>query len=113
MAGYVADNIRQGFTDPLRPEELQSLQQQDQELVRIDVRPPAMYQQGHLPGFVNIPAAKLRTQLARLDQSRPIIISCQVGMNGYFMERMLKQHGFNARNLMGGFMYAAPVLGRE
>ena len=113
MAGYVADNIRQGFTDPLRPEELQSLQQQDQELVRIDVRPPAMYQQGHLPGFVNIPAAKRRTQLARLDQSRPIIISCQVGMNGYFMERMLKQHGFNARNLMGGFMYAAPVLGRE
>ena len=110
MAGYVADNILQGLADPIRPEELQAMTEKN--MLKIDVRPPIMYERGHLPGFINIPAPKLRNQLGTLDKDCPIIISCQVGMNGYFMERMLKQHGFNARNLMGGFTYAAPVLGR-
>jgi rhodanese-related sulfurtransferase len=65
-----------------------------------------MFAAGHIKGAVNIPAPKLRTQLDKLDKNRPIIVSCRVGINGYYMERMLTQHGFTVRNLMGGFSYA-------
>ena len=51
-------------------------------------------------------AGNLMTQLDKLDKNRPIIVSCRVGINGYYMERMLTQHGFTVRNLMGGFSYA-------
>ncbi|ORT99298.1 FAD-dependent pyridine nucleotide-disulfide oxidoreductase [Anaerovibrio sp. JC8] len=104
MAGYYADNIMQGLTDPLLPQELAA--ELEKGAVLIDVRSPSMFEAGHIKGAINIPAPKLRQQLSQLDKERPIIVSCRVGINGYYMERMLNQHGFKARNLMGGFSYA-------
>jgi rhodanese-related sulfurtransferase len=104
MAGYYADNIMQGMTNPLLPNELEA--ELNKGALLIDVRSPEMFAAGHIKGAVNIPAPKLRTQLDKLDKNRPIIVSCRVGINGYYMERMLTQHGFTVRNLMGGFSYA-------
>lgn len=104
MAGYYGENILQGLTDPLLPIELP--EELDKGAVLIDVRSPGMFKEGHIKGAINIPAPKLRSELEKLDKNRPIIVSCRVGINGYYMERMLKQQGFNARNLMGGFSYA-------
>ena len=104
MAGYYADNIMQGMTNPLLPNELET--ELNKGALLIDVRSPEMFAAGHIKGAVNIPAPKLRTQLDKLDKNRPIIVSCRVGINGYYMERMLTQHGFTVRNLMGGFSYA-------
>ena len=104
MAGYYADNIMQGMTNPLLPNELEA--ELNKGALLIDVRSPEMFAAGHIKGAVNIPAPKLRNQLDTLDKNRPIIVSCRVGINGYYMERMLAQHGFTVRNLMGGFSYA-------
>ena len=104
MAGYYADNILRGMTDPLLPQELSA--ELAKGAVLIDVRSPAMFKDGHISGAVNIPAPRLRQQMDQLDKDRPIVVSCRVGINGYYMERMLKQHGFTVRNLMGGFSYA-------
>lgn len=76
----------------------------------IDVRPPEMFAAGHVEGAINIPAAKMREQLDKLDKKRPLVVICKIGMNGYFMERMLKQSGFEARNMMGGFTYLQGIL---
>ncbi len=104
MAGYYGENILQGLTDPLLPIELP--EELDKGAVLIDVRSPGMFKEGHIKEAINIPAPKLRSELEKLDKNRPIIVSCRVGINGYYMERMMKQQGFNARNLMGGFSYA-------
>ena len=104
MAGYYADNIMQGMTNPLLPGELAA--ELNKGALLIDVRSPDMFKSGHINGAINIPAPKLRAQLDKLDKARPIIVSCRVGINGYYMEQMLKQHGFMVRNLMGGFSYA-------
>lgn len=52
----------------------------------------------------------MREQLDKLDKKRPLVVICKIGMNGYFMERMLKQSGFEVRNMMGGFTYLQGIL---
>ncbi|MCR5176460.1 MAG: FAD-dependent oxidoreductase [Anaerovibrio sp.] len=103
MAGYYAANILEKLTDPLLPQELET--EMDKGALLIDVRPEAVFKQGHIEGAINIPVARLRQEFNTLDKDCAIIVSCMVGINGYYMERMLKQQGFNVRNLMGGFMY--------
>ena len=103
MAGYYADNILQGLADPLRPDELS--QEMEQGAQVIDLRSPALYQEWHIEGAINIPTEQLRNNLDKLDRERPILLVCKTGLNGYFMERMLTQRGFKARNLMGGCTY--------
>ncbi|MBQ4106884.1 MAG: hypothetical protein IJC73_04820 [Lentisphaeria bacterium] len=39
-----------------------------------------------------------------LDRSRLIVTCCQVGLRGYLAERILKQNGFRAANLSGGWL---------
>ena len=108
MAGYYGDNILQGLTNPLLPAEL--VAEQERGALIIDVRPPEMFAAGHVEGAINIPAAKMREQLDKLDKKRPLVVICKIGMNGYFMERMLKQSGFEVRNMMGGFTYLQGIL---
>ena len=103
MAGYYADNILQGLANPLRPDELS--QEMEQGAQVIDLRSPALYQGSHIEGAVNIPTEQLRDNLDKLDRDRIILLACKTGLNGYFMERMLTQRGFKARNLMGGCAY--------
>ena len=105
MAGYYADNILNGLANPLRPAELGQVIEQG--AMVIDLRSPAMYSEGHIDGAVNIPAEQLRRNLDKLDKQRIILLACKTGLNGYFMERMLRQKGFKARNLMGGCAYLA------
>ena len=70
----------------------------------IDVREVAEHQAGAIPGAVNIPLGQLRGRLEELDRSQEFVVSCQVGLRGYLAERILKQNGFRARNLSGGYL---------
>ena len=103
MAGYYSDNILNGLANPLRPGELQK--EMDQEALVIDLRSSVLFNEGHIEGAVNIPAEQLRNNLHKLDKEHTILLVCKTGLNGYFMERMLIQKGYKARNLMGGCAY--------
>ena len=54
----------------------------------------------------------LRSNLQQLDKDKTYIIACVTGLNGYFMERMLRQKGYKARNLIGGHTYYRTVKGQ-
>ena len=59
---------------------------------------------GALPGAKHIPLGQLRSRLEELPKDRTIYISCQSGLRGYVAERILRQHGFDAANLSGGYL---------
>ncbi len=42
----------------------------------VDVRPEASYQEGHIPGSINIPLTDLQNQLSKLDPNAWIIPYC-------------------------------------
>jgi len=43
----------------------------------VEVLPPEEYDEGHLPGAINIPLKELNRETAmRLDRSKPIVVYC-------------------------------------
>lgn len=69
----------------------------------IDVRRPAEYDAGHLPGARLLTLAKLEENLARLDRSRPTAIICASGYRSSIAASLLARHGFaNLFNVVGG-----------
>ena len=70
----------------------------------LDVREPEEYELGAVPGAVNFRLGDLRGRLNELDKSKFYVTCCQVGLRGYLAERILKQNGFRAANLSGGFL---------
>jgi rhodanese-related sulfurtransferase len=43
----------------------------------VDVRPPAEYEAGHLPGSINIPIGELETRAAELPADRDVVAYCR------------------------------------
>jgi rhodanese-related sulfurtransferase len=71
----------------------------------LDVRPEDEFQQGHLPGALNIPLAQLERRLAELPPDREIVAYCRGPWCVLSFEAVaaLRQRGFQARRLEDGF----------
>ena len=101
MLGFIAENILSGLCPTVYVENL------NKESFVLDVRTPSECAQGGIPGAVNIPLDELRQNLDKLPKDRRIAVSCAVGLRGYLGVRILRQHGFDAADLSGGYrMYA-------
>ena len=71
----------------------------------LDVRPEDEFQQGHLPGALNIPLAQLERRLTELPPDREIVAYCRGPWCVLSFEAVvaLRQRGFQARRLEDGF----------
>ncbi len=73
----------------------------------IDVRDPAEYAAGHLPGARNIPAAELHGRLAEVPRGRPVVPYCTMRHRGSSRSEraaaLLRAGGYQAQALDGGF----------
>jgi len=69
----------------------------------LDVREPSEFQAGHLEGAVNIPLGQLRDRVTELPKDLELWVNCGVGQRAYYACRMLTQHGFQVKNLSGGY----------
>ncbi len=108
MAGYVAENILSGLSDVFTYDQLGSFDRQ--ETILLDVRTGMEFENGHLPGAINIPIDALRQRLSELDKKQLILTYCQVGQRGYIASRILSQNGFRVKNLTGGYKSAVAQL---
>ena len=116
LAGYVAEDIITGKTNPIYWRELRDIEMENKFL--LDVRTPDEFALGTLPGAVNIPLDELRDRLTELPKDRMIYTFCAVGLRGYLAYRILTQHGFEkVRNLSGGLKTyraaTAPIIIHE
>lgn len=102
MAGFVIENLLCGNVKQFHWDQVADLPQ-DGSVTLLDVRTPWEYERGHMPGFVNIQVDELRDTVAELDATKPVYVTCQVGVRGYIAARILAQHGFDAYNLSGGY----------
>ena len=72
--------------------------------VLVDVRNPDEFEEGHIPGAINLPLNELRSRLNELPRDRELWLYCRVGQRGYYAARLLAQHGFRVKNLPGGYL---------
>jgi hydroxyacylglutathione hydrolase len=83
--------------------ELQARLAEGDGLQVVDVRRPAEYGSGHVPGAVSIPLDGLDRNLGRLDSSRPTAVICASGYRSSAATSLLRRHGFEVIfNVVGG-----------
>lgn len=107
IAAQVGQNQEAGLVDHAEPEEVAGLREAGWQLV--DVRSPeSVGGGGSIPDNAHIPLGQLRSRLAELDPSRPVLLYCSVGYASYVAARLLSQRGFaEVRSLRGGFQWYA------
>ncbi|MBJ7359593.1 rhodanese-like domain-containing protein [Nocardioides sp.] len=74
----------------------------DQGAPVIDVREPAEFREGHVPGATNIPIGQLTARLGEIDRNRPVHVVCASGNRSSAMADVLTANGFDAMNVAGG-----------
>ncbi len=103
IAGAAAANIVRGDVEPIHWEDLEErLRAPGQSPLIVDVRTAGENAAAAVPGAINIPLGELRNRLAEIPRDREIWVHCGVGQRSYYASRILRQLGFNVRNLSGG-----------
>ena len=71
----------------------------------LDVRPEDEFQQGHVPGALNIPLSQLELRLAELPADREVVAYCRGPWCVLSFEAVaaLRQRGYQVRRLEDGF----------
>ena len=105
MVGYAASNIVEKLSDSIQWSTLH--EQLDKDIQLIDVREPNEYAHGTIKTAITIPLHELRDKLSTLDKTKETVIYCHSGLRSYLAERILKQNGFQVKNLDGAYhLYA-------
>jgi rhodanese-related sulfurtransferase len=102
MAGFVAGGMLRG-DHPQVDVALGRVAPEAQQPFLVDVRTPLEFAAGSIAGAVNVPVDELRSRLGELPRDREITAYCQVGQRGYLATRILRQNGFRASNMGGGY----------
>ena len=97
-AGFVAGNIINGISQPVYADAL------PENSLILDVREPEEIACGAYPESLDIPLGSLRNNLDKIPKDKIIVSTCKVGLRGYLAECYLREHGFDVRNLSGGYV---------
>ncbi len=110
MAGFVIQNILTGKVKNFHWHDVDKLPR-DGSVTLLDTRTRGEFRYGHIDGFINIPLDSLRDRLGELDKSKPVYLTCYVGLRGYVATRILSQNGFEVNNLAGGYRLYSSIFG--
>jgi len=100
MLGYVAENVLSGLVETIQWGEVEDYRSRGATI--LDVRTAGEYALGTLPGAINIPVDELRDRVFELEGPE-VVVYCQVGQRGHTAARLLRELGFRAKNLDGGY----------
>ncbi|MEZ7888825.1 MAG: FAD-dependent oxidoreductase [Cloacibacterium sp.] len=102
IAGYAAENILKGDLEMLNYDEFWDFVKENDAVI-LDVRTSKEFSGGAIEGAININVDDLRANLEKLDKNKMYAIYCQVGLRGYLANRIMRNNGFRAVNLNGGY----------
>jgi NADPH-dependent 2,4-dienoyl-CoA reductase/sulfur reductase-like enzyme/rhodanese-related sulfurtransferase len=101
MLGYMAENVISGLIETAQWSEIEEFRDKGYDL--IDVRTEAEFDRGTIPGAINMPVDSIRERKSELT-NKNLLVTCQVGQRGHTASLLLKELGFNAVNLDGGYL---------
>lgn len=99
MAGFIGTNLLKGDLGLWYAEDFPS---KTSDGMILDVRSPQEFELWHIPGAVNIPLGKLRSNLDRIPRDKPVFVYCKVGFRSYLAYRLLKQRGISGVAMLAG-----------
>ncbi|EKX32819.1 hypothetical protein GUITHDRAFT_166612 [Guillardia theta CCMP2712] len=108
FAGFIASNSLRGDS-PIVHWDAIIKGECDPNHVLVDVRTKEEINLGMYKGAKHIPIDEMRARMSELPKDKPIYLYCGVGLRGYNVVRMLKQNGYQAYNVPGGWKTYAYV----
>jgi len=80
----------------------------------LDVRTPAEFRAGHIPGAINVPLAELQARIGELGGLRDgeLVVHCENGPRAEYADRILRARGFTDPRPLVGHMNAWRADGR-
>jgi hydroxyacylglutathione hydrolase len=111
VAGYLPADVLEQLaadaelvtTERLDVDHFESERASSPETVIIDVRGPGEYEDGAIPGSVNIPLPQLSSRLAEIPLATRVLVNCQGGWRSSVATSFLNANGFTAVDLRGGY----------
>lgn len=71
----------------------------------IDVREQAEYNEGHIPGITLIPMGEIPNRLAEIPKDKTVVVTCHSGNRSSQVAGYLQQQGFtNIHDMQGGLV---------
>lgn len=101
MLGYIAENVISGLVELVQWNEIEDFTSRGYKL--IDVRSAGEFARGGIPGAINISVDEIRERASEITDKN-LLVHCQVGQRGHTAALLLKELGFNAVNLDGGYL---------
>jgi len=77
------------MAEELSPEEVEARRE---ELQIVDIRSPVAFEQGHIPGAVNLPFPELPRRVGEYDWGEEVVVVCPVGKSSIQAARLLKSY---------------------
>ncbi|MGM0501011.1 MAG: rhodanese-like domain-containing protein [Bacillota bacterium] len=78
----------------------------NKDITVIDVRKESAYQEGHIPGAINIPYGDFKADHEKLEQvskDEEIAVNCVMGVSSQKITRLLNEAGYDkAKSMKGG-----------
>ena len=112
MLGYISENLISGLVETAQWNQIDEFVDKGFDLV--DVRTAEEFGRGCIPGSRNIPIDEMRNRISELT-NKNVLVNCQVGQRGHTATMLLKELGFNAVNLDGGYLTwsNSPIANKE
>lgn len=91
------------YKDVIDLEELRNKVEDETAIAILDVREPAEFAFGHIPGAVNIPLGELDDRFTEIDQDKEVHVICRTGSRSDLAAQKLTEKGFgNVKNVIPG-----------
>ena len=91
------------FPHIISNEELEQKLASCESIIVLDVREPAEFAFGHIPGALSVPLGQLEETIGQLDPGKAYAVICRTGNRSDLACRMLAERGFsNVRNVVPG-----------
>ncbi|WP_293028525.1 rhodanese-like domain-containing protein [Natronococcus sp.] len=62
---------------------------EDDDVQIVDIRSEPEYQRGHIPGAINVPMAKLATEIDEYDWGDDVVVACPIGQSSIQAARLI------------------------
>ncbi|MEA4926580.1 MAG: FAD-dependent oxidoreductase [Syntrophomonadaceae bacterium] len=69
----------------------------------IDARTASEFAHGAVENAYNIPVDEIRDRLSEIPKDREILVYCGQGLRSYIVNRILRQKGYDVKNISGGY----------
>ena len=119
IIGYLDGGIRSWVNSGLKTKSIQQISSEDlhelitnePDIVLVDVRAPAEFEENHIKGAFNIPVANLRFRNNALDKNKLIVLLCSSGNRSSLGASILEQQGFTKLSNVAGGMTGYSAAG--